>query len=105
MPTIAGALVESRILIPNHSRAVEIIEQNFHLVATEKSLVESMVKYIRHVAVFRSLREAGLNMNPIDVNEPFPSEFPEKLHEHLELSMRELSDLKKRRAEHAAIVE
>ncbi|NMG72895.1 hypothetical protein [Parazoarcus communis] len=101
LPTKSGAIVELSVLLPNHNRAVEVIEQNFHLVATESSLVGPMIQYIRHVAVFRSLREAGLKLNPIDVNEPFPTEFPEKLQEHLEQSIQELSDLKQRRAEYA----
>jgi hypothetical protein len=103
LPTKAGALVELGVLLPNHNRAVEVIEQNFHLVATESSLIGPMIQYIRHVAVFRSLREAGFKLNPIDVNEPFPTEFPERLQGYLEQSMQELSDLKQRRAEYATL--
>lgn len=104
LPTEAGALVESTVLLPNHKHAVEIIEQNFHLVATEDSLIGPMVQYIRHVAVFCSLREAGSDLNPIDVNEPFPSGFSELLQDHLDRSRQELADLKQRRAQDAMAI-
>lgn len=103
LPTEAGVLVESTVLLPNHKRAVEIIEQNFHLVATEDSLIGPMIQYIRHVAVFRSLREAKSNLNPTDVKEPFPSDFSVILQEHLDRSRQELAELKQRRAEHATV--
>jgi hypothetical protein len=101
LPTAAGAVVESAVLLPNHDRAVQIIEQNFHLVATEDALIGPMIQYIRHVAVFRSLREAKVDLNPVDVNEPYPSKFAERLQEYLDQSRLELSDLRQRRAEHA----
>ncbi|MCS0584839.1 hypothetical protein NX784_24945 [Massilia pinisoli] len=70
MPTEAGRLVESQCLLPNHYRAVELIEKNFHLVAGEDELRGPMIDYVQHVAIFRALREANLTLNPIDVDEP-----------------------------------
>ena len=101
LPTEAGILVERNFLLPNHSRGVELIEQNFHFVATDDALMEPMIQYIRHVAVFKSLRVSRSDLNPIDVGEPFPSNLSELLEKNLDKTKRELAELRERRAEYA----
>lgn len=51
---------------------MKIIENNFHLISSNEILIQELVKYIRHVAVFKSLRLSEAKLNPIDVGEPFP---------------------------------
>ncbi len=72
LPTEAGLSVEKEFLLPNHEKAVKVIEENFHLIGENEPLIQELLKYIRHVAVFKSLRLSGVELNPIDVDEPFP---------------------------------
>lgn len=99
LPTETGAVVESDFLLPNHDRAVALIESQFHFVAIEDDLVELLVQYVRHVAVFRSLRAAGSELNPIDVDEPFPDGLVEQLQEKMNLCRTELKSLQEKRAQ------
>lgn len=102
MPTKAGALIESQCLLPNHYRAVELIERHFSLVAEETELINPMIDYVQHVAIFRALREANLNLNPIDVGAEFPVSLPTALERVLTGSMNNLSKLKASRSAQVA---
>lgn len=95
MPDKAGSLLESQLILPNHYKAVEIIENNFHLVAAEKDLFEPMMDYVQHVAVYRALRAAKIDANPIDVGAKFPLTVPAIVEKVLKRSLDELA-LKKR---------
>lgn len=104
LPTKTGKLVETQLLLPNHFRAVELIERNFHLVAEENDLLNPMIDYVQHVAIYRALRESKSGVNPVDVGAPFPEELPMHLQRILERTMAELSALKSRRAEQANVL-
>ena len=97
LPTEAGKIVEQEFLIPNHGKAVCIIEKNFHLIGDNETLIKELVKYIRHVAVFKSLRLAGSEQNPIDVDEPFPAELVRILDNETQRKVSELEVLRKDR--------
>lgn len=97
LPTDAGEIVERDFLIPNHEKAVSIIEENFHLVGENDKLIKLLVKYIRHVAVFKSLRLSQATVNPIDVNEPFPTKIIELIENETKRKNLEIQTLKQER--------
>ena len=72
-----GTFIEADVIIPNHVSAVQTIEKSFGLLADNAPLSEAVVKYVRHVVVYQALRDSKEDLNPIDVNEPFPDELPE----------------------------
>jgi len=94
LPTKMGAYVEEEFILPNHEKAVKVIEDNFHLVADDPILNDVFIKYITHVAVFRSLRLSKSKENPIDVDEPFPENLPELIELGLNEKRKELKNLK-----------
>lgn len=102
MPRLAGSILESQTLLPNHYKAVALIEQNYHLVADEITLHGPMLQYVQHVAVYRALREASADLNPIDVHAPYPSEFESRLQEIMEKTRTELGELRNKRTRHAS---
>lgn len=70
-------LVEKEFILKNHQEIVYIIESKIHLAensANSKELINELLKYIKHVAVYKTIRSIKeLQMfNPIDLNEPFP---------------------------------
>jgi len=72
-----GKQVELDVLLPNHEAACKIIQDNIHL-AADATLVKIMLKYIKHVTIYRAIRATGdKETDPIDVGEPWPAEvFP-----------------------------
>ncbi|MCC7140233.1 MAG: hypothetical protein IT460_17570 [Planctomycetes bacterium] len=67
-----GERIESGVLLPNHDAIVRIIEENIHLALPDPELEPLLLQYLRHVAVYRTLRECGLEMDPIAAGEPWP---------------------------------
>jgi hypothetical protein len=82
LPEAASEAIEKDFILKNHQEIVEIIESKIHLAensANSKELIEELLKYIKHVAVYKTIRSIKelQKINPIDVNEPFPSKlFP-----------------------------
>lgn len=64
--------------LPNHEAILKLIEANIHLAQPDEELERLLLRFIRHVAVFRAIRDGGLqNTDPVDVGEPWPTElFP-----------------------------
>jgi|SRR5471030_33574 len=102
MPTKAGQLIETQTLLPNHYRAVSLIEKNFHLVADEGDLILQLIDYVQHVAVFKALRTTSLELNPIDVEAEFPAALPDEVQRVLAQSLSALCKLRITRAEKVA---
>jgi hypothetical protein len=87
LPDDIGRKMELSFIIPNHEEIVAILESNVHLAQANEDLLMKFVSYIRHVAVYKALRDANdYTRNPIDVGEPFP----ENLVEDVEVKLREL---------------
>lgn len=65
--------------LPNHDDILKIIETSIHLAQPDETLEKLLLRYIRHVTIFRALRQAGLNnIDPIALGEPWPVDlFPE----------------------------
>jgi hypothetical protein len=73
LPDKIGREIELSYLIKNHEENVSIIENNIHLAQADPQLLADINAYIRHVAVYKTLRVAKIyDRNPIDVNEAFP---------------------------------
>ena len=67
--------VEEGVILPNHREAVSIIERGIHVAAIDPEFEGEMLKYLRHVAVYTSARAAGLDVDPLALNEPWPRDF------------------------------
>lgn len=79
-----AAEIESKILIPNHLEAVNIIRTSVHLANADTEFLELLVKYTRHVDTYSSLRSAGIaDTDPVNVGEPYPQGFSEAVHARL----------------------
>lgn len=93
LPESASEAIEKEFILKNHQEIVEIIESKIHLAensSNSKELINELLKYIKHVAVYktiRSIKELQI-FNPIDLNEPFP----EKIHPLIENNFRELQN-------------
>ena len=66
------------LVLANHDDMVKVIESFIHLAQADKKLEELLLRFIRHVAIFKALRQVGIdNIDPIGLGEPWPQElFP-----------------------------
>ena len=71
-PEELSVYMEKEYILRNHIRAVELARENMHFIAPNSKLHEQLILYMRHVAVFRSIRELELPLNPKDIYEEFP---------------------------------
>ncbi len=82
LPDSASEAIERDFILKNHQEIVEIIEQKIHLAEqspNSQELVEELLKYIKHVAIYKTIRsiDSLRGVNPLDLNEPFPAKlFP-----------------------------
>jgi hypothetical protein len=90
LPGAASDLIEKEFILKNHQEIVEIIESKIYLagnLASSEDLIDELLKYIKHVAVYKTIRSVKelQKLNPISLNEPFPENlFPlieKKFHE------------------------
>ena len=74
LPEEMARQIELSFLIKNHEEIVALIEGNVYLAQADDKLLSDLVAYIKHVAVYKSLREAkNYDRNPIDLGVPFPT--------------------------------
>jgi len=86
--------IEEGVILPNHREAVSIIEHGIHVAAIDPQFEVEMLKYLRHVAVYTSARAAGLlDVDPVDLNEPWPREFFPMVESRLARYQNELLEL------------
>ena len=70
-----GTEIEKNVLLPNHEAIVSIIQTKIHLAESDQQAFDAMLKYVRHVAVYRAMRSAGsYDKDPISLGEPWPAE-------------------------------
>lgn len=67
-------LIESGVILPNHTDALAVFEAHLHL-AGDAEIVESSLRYVRHVKVYTMLRAAGIKEEPISHGEPYPRDY------------------------------
>lgn len=71
-----GDSVERNTIFPNHDEMVKIIQSNIHLAESDADAFDQMLKYVRHVAVYKAMRESGVHdRDPIALGEPWPDRF------------------------------
>jgi hypothetical protein len=71
-----GDAIEKNVILPNHEEIVRIIQSNIHLAQCDAAAFEVMLRYVRHVAVYKAMREAGCHdRDPISLGEPWPDDF------------------------------
>jgi len=64
--------IENDFILPNHEAACQIIQSKIHL-GIDPAVIEVLLKYVRHVAVYRAIRASGnLETDPMDVGERWP---------------------------------
>jgi hypothetical protein len=70
--------IETDFILPNHDATCTLIQANIHLAAPDSQLMKAVLKYLRHVTVYRALRATGnTSLDPINVDEPWPKDlFP-----------------------------
>ncbi|ABA23529.1 conserved hypothetical protein [Trichormus variabilis ATCC 29413] len=93
LPEAASDAIEKEFILKNHQEMVEIIESKIHLAENannSKDLINELLKYIKHVAVYKTIRSVKelQTINPVDLNEPFP----DKLFPMIESNFRELQN-------------
>ena len=69
------AALYTTFFLPNHEIMVKIIESNVHLAQPDVGFENLLLRFIRHVTIFRTMRDVGLPYDPIAVGEPWPAEF------------------------------
>src|SRR5262249_14827579 len=68
-----GWQIETEFILPNHARLVQLIESKLHFARGDSELIQSLLTYIRHVAVYQALRTSGIHdRDPLQMNEPWP---------------------------------
>jgi hypothetical protein len=86
--------IEEDVLLPNHMRTVEIVESNIHLAGLDSELEELLMQYLRHVAVYRSIRTVGIkDKDPIHFGEPWPLNLFEAIQKRLVKYQKEYDEL------------
>ncbi len=70
--------VEEKFILPNHRKALRVIQTKIHLADGDVDLERHLLSYVRHLAVFEALRALDVHdRDPKDVGEPWPHElFP-----------------------------
>ncbi|OUL34630.1 hypothetical protein BV372_13430 [Nostoc sp. T09] len=82
LPEAVSVAIEKEFILKNHQEIVEIVESKIHLAenaANSKDLIHELLRYIKHVAVYKTIRSVKelQRFNPVDMNEPFPEKlFP-----------------------------
>jgi hypothetical protein len=69
-----GDLIERNVILPNHERMVQVIQSNIHLAEPDQTAFDLMLTYVRHVSVYKAMREAGCrDKDPTSLGEPWPA--------------------------------
>jgi hypothetical protein len=71
-----GVEIEKNFILSNHDEIVRIIESNIYLAKADEELLEPLLKYLKHIAVYKAMRAAGCyDKDPIHLQEPWPHDF------------------------------
>jgi len=71
------------VIMENHKETKEIIQKYYYLAGGDKKLEQAILGLLHHIDVYISLREAGLEHDPIWVGSGFPDEIVELVEERL----------------------
>jgi hypothetical protein len=85
--------LESTVIIPNHIEISKIIQSSIHLAEMDKKLEELVLRYLRHVDVYTSIRGCGItDKDPVTFNEPWPNGLFEAVQKRLFECQREYDE-------------
>ena len=86
LPLDASETLEEKYILPNHREIIEILKDFSHLKLEDDLLEEEIGKYIRHVAIFETIRstDSMKHLNPIDMNSPYPKYFKIMIENHID---------------------
>lgn len=90
-----GRNVEKNIILPNHDEMIRIIEEQSYLCQDEE-IEKMLVQYIKHIAVYKAIREAGDEMTfprNYDKDLQWPNGLYDKILERTRLLQRKLDQL------------
>lgn len=93
LPTSISEILEEQLILPSHLRSARLIQENLHLVSAESRLHSLLISYVNHVAIYKAARESQEDLNPIDLNAPFPSELKSHLREEYALTLKRYNEL------------
>lgn len=85
--------MEKEFILANHGRAVDLARENMHFLELDSELHKELVKYMRHVAAFQTIRALGEPLNPIDIDEPFPDQLKRLMREEYRKTQKEYDAL------------
>ena len=73
-----GAVIEEHTILPNHDEIVKTMQSSLHLAVPDEELFQVMLQYIRHIAVYKAMRENKCyDKDPMHLGEPWPRQlFP-----------------------------
>ncbi|MGD1899304.1 MAG: hypothetical protein ACFB16_20445 [Phormidesmis sp.] len=67
--------LETTHILPNHQEVMEILSNKIHLARAREPLAKALSDYIRHIAVYQAIRQAGIHdRDPLQFGEPYPTE-------------------------------
>lgn len=100
--SVAGQIDENFIL-PNHEAMRTTIEGNIHLARADQGLFDALLRYLRHVAVYKALRASGIrNVDPVALGEGWPKDLFVKIEEATLARQKEFDQMIRERVETAA---
>ncbi|WP_146141193.1 hypothetical protein [Stenomitos frigidus] len=91
-----GAVIEIDFILPNHEEMVKVIESKIHLAQLDRELLEALLSYIRHVAVYKAARSAGftdLHNTQKDLLPPWPENLYPEIERRTKALQNEYDDL------------
>src|SRR5690606_6342316 len=85
LPQETNDIIEKEYILKNHNEILSIIESNIHLVEIDATLQEGINTYIKHIAVYNTIRKIPLTnkLNPIDFGAPYPNLFIDLIKERI----------------------
>ena len=95
LPQETNDIIERDYILKNHNEILSIIENNIHLIEIDSQLQESINDYLKHIAVYDTIRKVPLTnkLNPIDFGAPYPKSFIEIIKERMAILQKKNNEL------------
>jgi hypothetical protein len=91
-----GTEIEKTFILPNHDEIIKLIESKIHLAKADAELLNQLLTYIRHIAVYKAMRSSGVfEYDPIHLGEPWPEKLFPLIEERLNHSALKVQRFKK----------
>ena len=92
-PTNISTDIEKEHLLNNLIKASALTRENLHLVELDSDLHIKLIEFIRHVAIYQSIRNTGESINPIELGAPFPVGLEELVRQEYIMTIKEYEQL------------